>query len=61
MYLESQLCREDNFVFLKQSSCGIHKHRECDAVNQVGHSHFHFISWLSPFNGLLKHNTESLE
>lgn len=58
---ECHLRSKDDLVSLKQASCCVCEHREGDAVNQVQHSLFNFLSCLSAINGFLKDNTECLK
>lgn len=59
-YLECYLCCKDEFVLLKQSSRGVNKHRERNAVDQIVDSEFHLLCWFSSVNGFLEHHIEGL-
>lgn len=60
-YLKRHLSSEDEFVLFEQSSCGVNEHWECNAVDQVVYSEFHFFCRFSLVDSLLKHHIECLK
>lgn len=59
--LEGNLWGECELVSLKETPSGVHKHRVCDAVNEVLDTLVDIIWLFSPLYGLVEHNTEGLQ
>ena len=59
--LEGDLCGEDEFVDLKETSGGVDEDWIRDAIDQVHHTLFDLFRWLCLSNGFTEHGIESLQ
>lgn len=60
VYLEGDLSSVGQLITLKQPPGCVLEHGECNAVNEVQHSHFEVLIWRCPLHGFLEHNPECL-